>query len=285
VAGVFVVLVRLSLGTCRVLGRVGLREKLKAFRHFVWHHLDALAVILVGFGVVGLQVFGSPKKELIDAAILALLATTAIVLLRDRIGRDDLADLRQLAGDAISDRPYQVVWQKNEWDIGSRQHATMRMTQQIRFTRNDVSTLAHWNKGDGRIECYSAKWRRSEDSPWVSAKKIHSFGIHSGEKVIYSLDEEHSRGDMLDWRVERDAVGRFPEEHEAVALEAKAKSDHSRVMRVFWPADAAPSHVALKLKGQPARPLSTRRKGGRPFVEEKIAHLGIGEVVEITWTW
>lgn len=261
------------------------RGKWKAFRKFAWHNLDALAVIVVGFGVVGFQIFGSPNPELIDVAILALLATTAIVLLRDRIGRDDLADLRQLAGDAISDRPYQVVWQENEWDIVSREHATMRMTQQLRFTRNDVSTIAHWSQGDGKIERYSAKWRRSKETSWIPAKKIHAFAIHSGEKVIYSLDEEHSRGDMLDWCIEREATGRFPSEHEGVSLEARAKSDHSRLMRVTWPADATPSHVELRSKGRPARSLSTRRKGGRPFVEEKIAHLGIGEVVEIAWTW
>ncbi len=155
----------------------------------MWHNLDALVVIAVGFGVIGLQIVGEPKPELIDAAILALLATTAIVLLRDRIGRDDLTNLRQLAGDAISDRPYEVVWQENEWDIRSREHSTMRMTQ------------------------------------------------------------------------------------------------HRRIMRVTWPADAAPSHVEIKFKGAPARTLSTRRKDGRPYIEEKIAHLAIGEVVEIAWTW
>ena len=261
------------------------RGKWKALRQFVWRNLDAVGVIVVGFGAVIYQIVGDPKPELIDAAILALLATTAIILLRDRVGRDDLADLQQLAGDAISDRPYQVVWQENEWDIVSRERATMRMTQQLRFTRNDVSTIAHWSQGDGQILSYSAKWRRSKETQWISAKKIHAFPIHSGEKVIYSLDEEHSRGDMLDWCIEREASGRFPGEHEGVSLEAKAKLDHSRLMRVTWPADVVPSHVELRLKGRPARPLSTKRKGGRPFVEEKIAHLGIGEVVEIAWTW
>lgn len=260
-------------------------QRLQAVRGFVWHNLDALVVIAVGFGVIGLQIVGEPKPELIDAAILALLATTAIVLLRDRIGRDDLINLRQLAGDAISDRPYEVVWQENEWDIRSREHSTMRMTQQLRFTRNDVSTIAHWNQGDGHIERYSAKWRRSKRAAWIPATKIHTFPIHNGEKVIYSLDEEHCRGDMLEWCVERDAVNRFPGAHETASLEAKAKSDHRRIMRVTWPADAAPSHVEIKFKGAPARTLATRRKDGRPYVEEKIAHLAIGEVVEIAWTW
>ena len=242
-------------------------------------------MIAVGFGVVCLQVVGEPKPELIDAAILGLLATTAIVLLRDRIGRDDLDDLRQLAGDAISDRPYEVVWQKNEWDIRSREHSTMRMTQQLRFTRNDISTIAHWSQGDGHIERYAAKWRRSQGASWIAAKKIHEFPIHNGEKVIYSLDEEHSRGDMLDWCVERDAIDRFPGAHETASLEARAKSDHRRVMRVTWPADAAPSHVEIRFKGVPARTLSAKRKDGRPYVEEKIARLAIGEAVEIAWTW
>jgi hypothetical protein len=260
-------------------------EKVKAALRFVWKNVDAFLVIAAAAGVVVAEVVGSPSTDVVDSAILGLLGVTAIVLLRDRVGRDDLAAVQQLAGDAISDRPYEVVWQKNEWDLKDREHSTMRMTQQLRFTRNDVSTIAHWNQGDGTIERYSAQWRRSEGSPWIPAEKIHTFPIHNGEKVIYSLDEEHCRGDMLDWCVERDAVGRFPGLHETASLEARANSAHARVMRITWPADAAPSHVEIRFKGLPARTLSTKRKNGRPYVEEKIACLAIGEVVEIAWTW
>jgi len=227
------------------------KEKLRTAAKFAWKNADAVLVMVVAAGVIIAEVAGHPSTEVVDAAILVLLGATAFVLLRDREGRDQLDDLRQLASDALSDRPYGVVWQKNEWDIKDRERSTMRMTQQLRFTRNDVSTIAHWNQGDGTIERYSAKWRRPDGSRWIPAKKIHEFPIHNGEKVIYSLEEEHCRGDMLDWWVERDALGRFPGVHETASLEARANSDHPRVMHIVWPSDSPPSHVEIRFKDVP----------------------------------
>lgn len=262
-----------------------LREKAHALFRFLLVNADAILVIAVAFGVILLQVFGSPSTELVDTAILGVLGVTAIVLLRDRETRNELESIRQLAGDAISDRPYEVVWQNNHWDLKDREHTTVKVTEQIRFTRNDVSTIADWSQGPGEVVRYEAKWRRSHRETWIPAEKIHDFPIRSGEKVIYSLDEEHCRGDMLDWSVERDAVGRFPNAHESVSLEARTKSDHPRIMRITWPLDAHPTHIEIRFKGQPARTITPKRKRGRSFVEEKIRGLAVGEAVEIAWTW
>ena len=261
------------------------RGKWKAFKKFAWHNLDALGVIVVGFGAVVYQVVGDPKPELIDAAILALLATTAIILLRDRVGRDDLADLRQLAGDAISDRPYQVVWQHNEWDLKDRQNTTIKVTEQLRFTRNDVATIADWSSGPGEETRNDAKWRRSKEAAWVDAERIYDFDVRNGKKVIYCFDEEHNRGDMLDWTIERDVVGRFTNQHQTVSLRARTNTDHPRVMRIVWPKESPPSHVELRYEGQAARQLYPKQKNGRTCVEEKIPGLAIGEAVVIAWTW
>jgi hypothetical protein len=174
---------------------------------------------------------------------------------------------------------------KQPLDLRDRDRATVRVTEQLRFTRNDVSTITDWSQGDGEVVRYKGQWRRSENEAWLPAQMIHKFPIRNGEKVIYSLDEEHCRGDELYWYVERDAVGRFPNAHEAVSLEARTKSDHPRLMYITWPPDAAPSHVELRFDGQPARTLSTRRKNGRAYVEEKIVGLPVGKVVKIAWTW
>jgi hypothetical protein len=240
----------------------------------------------VALGVLVIEVCGSPKPELVSSAILALLGATAFVLLRDRTQRINLDELRQLASDAVSDRPFEVVWQINEWDIKERSKATITVTQQIRFTRNEVSTIAHWSRGDGKIDGYNARWKRS-GGEWIKAHKIHDFPIRTGQKVIYSFDDEHSRGDMLDWCLERDASDRFPAEHEGVEIKARTNTDanHPRVMRVIWPTDAPPSHIELREAGKAARTLSAKRKNGRLFVEEKITDLAVGEAVEIAWTW
>lgn len=231
------------------------------------------------------EVVGNPSTEVVDSAILVLLGATAFVLLRDRDRRGELDDLRLLARDAISDRPYQVVTQINHWDLKDRDNATVKVTEQLRFTRNDVSTIADWSTGDGEVVRYIGRWKRTKGEAWLPARMIHKFGIRNGEKVIYSLDEEHCRGDELYWEVERDAVDRFPNRNEGVSLEARTNSDHPRVMRITWPPDASPSHVEIRVEGQPARTLSTRRKNGREYVEEKIAGLPVGKTVKIAWTW
>lgn len=259
--------------------------KLRALRAFIWENLDALLVIAVAFGVLVVEIVGEPEPELVDSAVLAVLGVTAIVLLRDRRHRVALDEVRELAGDAISDRPYEVVWQKNHWDLKDRENTTIKVTERLRFTRNDVATIAHWSRGDGEDTRNDARWRRSEDTPWISAKRIYDFPVRGGAKVIYCFDEEHSRGDMLDWCIERDAVGRFPTTHESIALQARTKSDHPRVISITWPPEAPPSHVEIRHGGKPARQIAPALKDGRACVEEKIAGLEIGEEVEVAWTW
>jgi hypothetical protein len=263
----------------------GVWEWVKGAGRFAWKHADAFLVIVIAFGVVLAEIVNHPSPDVVDSAILGLLGVTAIILLRDRLGRDDLDDLRILAGDAISDRPYEVVRQHNHWDLTSKERTTMRATEQLRFTRNDVSTIADWSTGDGEVVRYDAKWKRPGSDTWIEAEKIHNFPIRNGEKVIYSLDEEHCRGDMLDWFVEREAVGRFPSSHESVSLSARAKSNHPRVMLITWPEGVHPTNIELRYKGQPARPLHARTKDGRSFVEETINDLPVGDSVEIAWTW
>jgi hypothetical protein len=260
-------------------------ESIKGVGGFIWKNADAFLVITVALGVVIAEVVGEPSQEVVDSAILGLLGVTSVVLLRDRVGRDDLDDLRLLARDAISDRPYEVVWQDNHWDLHDRDNTTIKVTERLRFTRNDVSTIAHWSRGDGEDKRNIAKWRRSEATGWIDAERIHSFPVRGGEKVIYCFEEEHNRGDMLDWCIERDAVGRFPTTHEGVELHARTNSDHPRVMAITWPADSPPNHVEIRHGSNPARTLTPTQKDGRPYVEEKIPGLAIGEVVRIDWSW
>lgn len=251
----------------------------------MWQNADAFFVIVVGVVVAILEVVGDPSAETVNAAILGLLAATAIVLLRNRVRRGELDDVRQLAGDAISDRPYEVVWQNKHWDLLDREKTTIRLTEQLRFTRNDVATIAHWSQGDGRDTENVARWRREKGSRWIEAKKIYEFPTRGGSKVIYCLDEEHSRGDMLEWHIERDAVGRFPTDHESVSIQARTKSDHPRIMRITWPNGSPPSHVELKHERRPARTLVPTETNGRAHIEEKVPGLEVGERVTIAWRW
>lgn len=258
---------------------------LKGAARFAFKNADAFFAMAVAAVVISLLAVGNPSSEVVDGAILGLLATVALALLRDRSSADALVDLSQLARDAITDRPYQVIHQTNEWDIWDGEHVKTRLSQELRFTRNDVSTIEHSSQGEGTVESYAAKWRRSSNSEWIPAKKIHAMAIERGEKVIYSLEEQHCRGDMLDWCIEREAVGRFPNDHERVTLEAKAISDHPRVMRIIWPKEREPKHVEIRFGDEPAKPLRPKRRKGRLEVEEKISFRKIGEEVAILWAW
>ncbi|MBS1894017.1 MAG: hypothetical protein JST59_22180 [Actinobacteria bacterium] len=259
-------------------------ERLRGFVGYIGRNYDAVLIITVAVGVLIVELIGSPSTQLVNAAILAVLGVVAVALLRDRHHGANLEALRQLAADAISDRPYEVVRQRNHWNIQDRRNSIITVVEQLRFTRSDVATIAQWSSGDGHVETYKAKWRRPRGQ-WIPAKKIHSFPVRGGEKIIYSFDEEHSRGDELHWCHERDAVDRFPTAHEGVSLSARTKSDHARVMRITWPAEDPPTHVEIRWEGKPARTLNTRTVEGRAYVEEEVAALEVGKSVEIAWTW
>lgn len=252
---------------------------------FAWRNLDALLIIGVAIVVLAIEIVGSPAPRLINSVILALLGATAFALLRDRSHHVDLDQLRQLAGDAMSDRAYEVVWQENEWDLKSRADSTILMTEQLRITRNDVATIAHWSSGDGTETRNCARWRRSKNTKWIDATRIHELPVRGGKKVLYCFDEEHQRGDNLEWCVERDARDRFTGQHESVSLKARTKSDFPRVMRITWPAAIPPSNVEIRHGDHPVRTITPNAKDGRKFVEERVAGLAIGERVEIRWNW
>lgn len=252
---------------------------------FAWRNLDALLVMAAAAVVLAIEIVGSPDSRLIDSVTLALLGVTAFALLRDRSHSVNLKQLQQLAGDAMSDRPYEVVWQENEWDLKDRDNTTIIVTEELRITHNDVASIAHWSQGDGKDTSNRAQWRRSKGDRWLDAERIYDLAVRGGTKVLYCFDEEHQRGDNLEWRVERDAVGRFPSAHESVSLIARTKSDYPRVMRITWPTGSPPSKVEIRHGARPARPINPKKRNGRRYIEERVSGLAIGERVELAWTW
>lgn len=260
----------------RWLKRVGL---------FVVKNGDAFLAIIVAACVIGAETFGEPSVELVDSAILALLGAIAVALLRDRGKNEGLDDLRRLAEDAVCERPYVVVWQENQWDLLDRENARVTCTEELRFTRREVSENFLWSNGPGVVQRVTASWRRSRNDAWVPGKKIDALPTRGGMKEVFSFNDEHGIGDMLEWRVERDISGQFPNPNEGVALEAATRSDHPRALRITWPRDAKPTRVEIREGDRPARSLRPRTKDGRAYVEEKVFGLKIGEIVKIDWSW
>lgn len=259
--------------------------RIKSAVLFMLENGDSFLAMGVALGVIILIVVGHPSTELIDAAVLGLLGTVALAILRNR-EREDLSALHQLAGDAISDRPFQVVWQKNHWNLVSRDMVESKETELVRFTRNDVATIAHWSRGDGDVQDTKAKWRRQRNEDWIEARKLDSFPVaRGGVKTIYCFDEEHNRGDMLEWSIERQVAGAFPTSHEAVRIRARTGADYPRILRVTWPHDSPPKSVQIRYEHQAGRVLEPKEKDGRRYVEEKVPQLGIGQAVEIGWNW
>jgi len=258
---------------------------LKRTALFVVKNGDAFIAIFVAACVIGAEAFGEPSAGLVDTAILALLGAISIAILRDRGKSRNLDDLKRLAEDAVSERPYVVVWQENHWDLLDRQNARVTCVEEVRFTRQNISETFLWSNGPGTVERVRAKWRRSNRDTWVDGKKIDTLAVRGGTKEVFSFNDEHGRGDVLEWCVEREIRGQFPDVNEGVAVEAETKSDHPRSLRITWPPDARPSRVEIREGSRPARSLRPRTKNGRSYVEEKVAALKIGEIIKIDWSW
>ncbi len=159
------------------------------------------------------------------------------------------------------------------------------MNQRLRFTRNEVFALTHRSAGDGTITRCVAKWRR-KGSTWSEAPKIDEVETLDGNRLLFSLGEEQSRGDILDWCVERDAVDRFSARHEGIRHVAKtADFKFPRRMRILWPPQEPPHHVEMRLGDRPAQRLAVRTKKGRAFIDETIQELRKGETLVVSWTW
>lgn len=252
---------------------------------FVLKNGDAFLAIIVAACVIAAEVLGKPSTEIVDSAILALLGALAIAILRDREKNAGLEDLRQLAEDAVSELPYVVVWQNNHWDLVDRENARVTCLEELRFTRQEVSENSLWSNGPGVLERVTARWRRSSNDAWVSGKKLGQIPARGGIKEVFSFNDEHGTGDVLEWCVERDIRGQFPEENEGVAVEARTKSDHPRTLRITWPQDARPSRVEIREGSRPPRTIRPRTKDNRPYVKETVSGLRICEVVKIDWSW
>jgi hypothetical protein len=283
---------------------VNWKERAETIAKFSLRNLDALFIILLAAVVLVLEATGNPKRELVDSTILALLGVMAFVLLRDRNGRTRVDEIAQLVEDRASnvedqveevasfvqdlrsDRPYQVHSDVNTWDIeDGGKRATFTKTQGLLFTRNKVCTMEHWCTGSvGTVDRCRAHWRWGEGEQWEPVESIHDFDIDSGRKYIFCLDTERSRGDMLQWRVSRDLLERFPNPTETVSLRLQTPTSRPR-MQVVWPPDREPRKVEIVQDGLPTRILTpTRNQGGRLQVDEQLGP-GTNSLVKIRWTW
>jgi hypothetical protein len=262
------------------------REKARAAGVFFLRNADALFVILVAAGVLILEVTGTPDEELLDSTLLALLGVMALVLLRDRYGRNRVDEIAAFVQDLQSDRPYQVQFEVNKWDIqDAGRAATFTKTQGLVFTRNEVCTLEHWSTGTGHVDSCSGSWRLKRGEPWIGATTIHDFGIHNGRNYIFSLDMERSRGDILQWQIKRSLRERFSEPRESVSLKLQAPTHRPRLV-VVWPADREPSQVELQCDDQSRRELKLQRNSdGRLYVDEHLPPGAADTSAKIEWTW
>lgn len=260
-------------------------EKGRAVWNFVLPNVDALGIILVVLVVLGLEIFGEPERELIDATLLALIGILGVVLLRDRHGRTRVDEIAAFVQDLQSDRPYEVQSETNQWDIETRAHATFSKRQRLVFTRNEVCTLEHWTTGAGSVALCAAEWRLGETDPWIGATTIHDFGIRNGRNYIFSLDMERSRGDALHWQVKRTLRDRFPNPRESVSLRLQAPTYRPR-MHVVWPPGEKPQHVELRRDDGPGQTLHPRQRAdGRFYVDEQLAAGAARSSARIEWSW
>lgn len=261
------------------------KEKGKRAGLAILRNLDALFAVAVALGVLLLELTGKPERDLVDSALLAVVAAIAIALLRDRRGRARFDEIASFVQNLQSDRPYQVRSEVNCWDIQDGESATYTKTQELVFTRNEVCTMEHWATGSGTVARCDADWRLKRGDPWIGAPTIHDFGIHNGRNYIFSLDMERSRGDDLQWRVRRELQNSFTDSRESVSLKLQTPTHRPRI-QVIWPKEREPKLVELRWDDGPSRELKPqRREDGRLFVEEALNAGAANSLAKIEWTW
>jgi hypothetical protein len=293
------------VGSGKTEGRVQRAAK------FARANIDTLLAIVAAAVFFVLDLFSVVDTTTVSSATLALLGVVAFVLLRDRGEREalfgsrqhldrvlaglepslsELDDLKQIAEDALCELPYEVLSQTCEWDISSRDRSVAITTLRVRFIRGYISTMENWCRGSGKLEEWQGFWKFPRDAGWNEAEAIHEDGdVDGGTKKIFALDREHSRNDVIDWRVRRVAVGRFPKSSESVSLQPLApEADHPRRLRVVWPADRPPASVSLRYGQQETialRPSRTEDDPPRALVEQEINDLVRHGRVQVTWIW
>jgi hypothetical protein len=278
-------------------------RRLRRAARFTWRNLDALLVIVAAGVIVALDLLNRVEPAVVRSATLALLGITAFVLLRDRSERAVLLDFRRradralgdlqalskVANDALSELPYEVLTQTCEWDILSRDQSVATSTVRLRFTRGAISTLESWCGGTGELLDWSAWWKYPDDSQWNKAEGIHKAEVEGGTKNIFALSREHSRDEVIDWHVRREARGRFPTRSESVSIRPLVPNvDHPRQMRLFWPAGIPPMSVSLRYgnqKGISLKPLFNGDPVPRAYVAADLQELSRYGIAEIAWTW
>ena len=178
-----------------------------------WQNPDAFFVIVVGVVVAILRSLAIRPRENREFADPRLARQPGASCCRNRVRRGELDNVLSSRVTPISGGPYEVVWQNKHWDLLDREN-DIRLTEQLRFTQNIASrrsptgaramaatprTLLRKVAGEG------------ERRPLDRGKEDLSFRP-GGYKVIYCLDEEHSRstGDMLDMRIRARRGGSFP---------------------------------------------------------------------------
>lgn len=271
---------------------------------WIGRNLDALLVISGASVVFALDLSSDLDPQVVGSATLALLGVTAFVLLRDRSERKPLLEfrdrastalgeldgLKEIAGDALCELPYEVVSQTCEWDIRDRNLSITTTTQRLRFVRGYISTMESWCRGPGGLRTWTGSWKFPQDEHWNVADPIHEIAdVEGGTKKIFVLAHEHARNDRIDWRVIREVEGGFPRSSESVGLLPLApEADHPRLLRVIWPADAKPSSVSLRYGQQEMVPVAlshTEAEEPRAYVEKEINELVRHGKVEVIWTW
>lgn len=265
-------------------------KPLKRFFRGVWIYLDVILVIGAATLTVILELVGDLSDDTIRTTTLALLGVVAFILARERNARHDLEAIAAFVEDHRSDRPYEVQSQVHRWVIeneGAR--TTAQKTQKLRFTRNEVSILDMWRKGDGATERCVGHYRLGmPNSSWREVGVVAQFPAREGTKYIFCLGEERHRDDVLEWRVTRELTGAFPPGLQAVGVKVKTASLRPRI-EIEWDDSREPREVELEQQDprgntvRTALPPTEKPSGGYEVSHEVAGE--VGTTAKVWWQW
>jgi membrane protein implicated in regulation of membrane protease activity len=183
---------------------------------------DALVIIIVGATLALLSLLGVIKDPAkLSAATLAVLGVVAVSVLRDRLSRrhlestintinDEMAELRRAANAVEAGRQYHVLLHDTTWDLAAHDGSLVhvRRMKTLVFDQNDVIAIYDFASGEGKRKSTYSPGTVVDENLVVEGQRAH----------LVSLGRVFSRGDKLDFRLDRTTRDGFLEPREAVSV-------------------------------------------------------------------
>jgi hypothetical protein len=276
-------------------------QAVAAVVEFVARYLEPLSAIVVASIVLYDEHTGRIKtlRDLSEATV-AVLLILAVGVLRDRHGRELTrkavaglsASVDTAVREVLSDYPYEQRNLCASWDIRSPQYAEAVRTKDLRFTRNNVSSIVERSRPDGSIEeggyVILGGYPKGTMEELVHAPTEAS----DGTIEVVVLTREWMRYETMRVETRRKLVDSFTP---GKGLNVRLLIDHPTdvvKLTLIWPTDKPPSRGSVRLtrilggtETPHPVPEPVKRNGRVTLKDVEILDPRTKEILHLAWRW